>query len=101
MEISFLTQEKNGMDVWDAPLVAHRMPRITDLRADPYERALVANAGFAWQQWMFRRAYVFVPAQTFVGAFIATFTEYPPRGKPASFSVGDALTQLQTGSQGN
>ena len=52
-KISFLTQEHNGMDVWDAPYTVHRMPRIADLRADPYEFAQRSNASWAWQQWAF------------------------------------------------
>jgi len=35
-----------------------------------------------------------------VAKFLGTFKEYPPRQKPGSFSVGDALSQLQTGVQG-
>jgi len=100
-KISFLTQESNGLDVWDAPYTAHRFPFITDLRADPFERASVSNASFGYGQWHFRRSYLLVPAQTFVGGFLASFKDYPPRGKPASFSVGDALSKLQTASQGN
>jgi arylsulfatase A-like enzyme len=97
-KISFLTQEQNGQDVWDAPYVAHRFPRIADLRADPFERASARNASMYWQDWQFRRAYLLVPAQGFVGAFLASFKEFPPRGKPASFSVGDALKQLEPAS---
>ena len=88
------------MDVWDAPFVAHRFPRITDLRADPYEQAQQRNASFAWQQWAFRRAYLLVPAQGVVGGLIKSFMEYPPRNKPASFSVGDALKKMQTAPHG-
>jgi arylsulfatase A-like enzyme len=99
-KITFLTQEQNGMDVWDAPYVPHRFPRITDLRADPFEKASVLNASMAWQNWQFRRAYLLVPAQGFVGGFLATFKEYPPRGKAASFGVGDALSKLQTAPHG-
>ena len=43
---------------------------------------------------MFRRAYLFVPAQTIVGKFVKSFKEYPPRALPASFSVGDALKMI-------
>ena len=100
-KITFLSQESNGLDVWDAPYTEHRFPFITDLRADPFERASVQNASFAYQDWHFRRSYLLVPAQTFVGGFLASFEEYPPRGKPASFSVGDALSNLQTAPQGN
>ncbi len=93
-KISFLTQEHNGFDVWDAPYTYHRAPRICDLRADPFEFAQQANASWAWQQWMFRHCYVFVPAQGYVGKFIKSFKEFPPRSLPASFSVGDALKMI-------
>ena len=48
-----------------------------------------------WQDWMFRRVYVLVPAQGIVGAFVKSFKDYPPRGLPASFSVGDALKMMR------
>jgi arylsulfatase A-like enzyme len=95
-KISFLTQEQNGMDVWDAPYVQHRMPRITNLRSDPFEFAQHRNASTQYQDWMFRRAYIFVPAQKYVGKFVKSFVEFPPRGLPASFSVGDALKKIST-----
>ncbi|MHA1567544.1 MAG: arylsulfatase [Alphaproteobacteria bacterium] len=93
-KISFLTQQCNGMDVWDCPFTAHRFPRIANLRMDPYEQAQLRNASFGWQEWAFRRAYVMVPAQGIVGKFVGSFKDYPPRGEPASFSVGDALKML-------
>ena len=99
-KISFLTQEDNGFDVWDTPFKAHRAPRIVDLRADPYEFAQQRNASWFWQQWAFRRGFVYVPAQEYVGAFIASFREFPPRSAPASFSVGDALKSLETAGSG-
>lgn len=68
--------------------------RIVDLRADPFETAQQRNASFGWQEWAFRRAYVLVPAQGIVGKFVKSFEEFPPRGLPASFSVGDALKMI-------
>jgi arylsulfatase len=47
-----------------------------------------------YQDWLFRRVYLFVPAQGMVGAFVKSFEDYPPRGLPASFSVGDALKMM-------
>jgi len=106
-KISFLTQSAVGIDVWDAPYVAHRFPVITDLRADPYERAYgrgdrsgAGTASFNYDEWHFRRGYLLVPAQAFVGQFLASFEEFPPRSAPASFSVGDALKKLASASQG-
>ena len=65
-------------DVWDAPCVPHRFPRIADLRADPFERGSVRNASMYWQDWQFRRAFVLVPAQGIVGGLLKSFAEYPP-----------------------
>ena len=54
--------------------------------------------GQSWNydEWMFRRVYVFVPAQAYVGAFVKSFVEYPPRALPSSFSVSDALKKIST-----
>jgi len=93
-KISFLTQECNGFDVWDCEFTAHRAPRIVNLRQDPYEFAVRPNASWRNQEWMFRRAFIYVPAQAYVGNFVKSFIDFPPRGLPASFSVGDALKNI-------
>jgi arylsulfatase len=94
-KISFLTQESDGFDVWDREFVVHRAPRITNLRQDPFEQAAhPGGASWNYDEWLFRRAYLFVPAQSYVGAFVKSFEEFPPRGLPASFSVGDALKKI-------
>jgi arylsulfatase len=43
---------------------------------------------------------VLVPAAAYVAKFIETFEEFPPRSKAASFSIGDAVSSIQTASQG-
>jgi arylsulfatase len=93
-KIQFLTQECNGFDVWDCEYMTHRAPRIVNLRQDPFEFAVRPNASWNYQEWMFRLGYVFVPAQAYVGGFVKSFKDYPPRGLPASFSVGDALKKI-------
>ncbi len=94
-KITFLTQTAKGNDVWDAPFVAHRYPRITDLRADPFEHAQQPMSTMGWQDWAFRRTFLIVPAAGIVGKYFATYKDFPPRGLPASFSVGDALKKMQ------
>ena len=89
------------MGVWDCEYTSHRQPRLTDLRADPFERAQQYGATNYWGDWVFRRAFVYVPAQGMVGQLMATFKEYPPRSKPASFSVGDALKGLEVAGGGS
>ena len=93
-KISFLTQECNGFSVWDCENKVHRAPRITNLREDPFEFASQAGASWNYDEWMFRRGFMFVPAQSIVGNFVKSFKDFPPRGLPASFSVGDALKKI-------
>jgi len=35
-----------------------------------------------------------VPAQTYVGNWLASFKDFPPRQKPGTFSIGDAMEKL-------
>lgn len=100
-KIMFTRQDAIGLEVWNGEFVNNRAPKITDLRADPYEiYANVPGSSFKSELWWFNRAYLMVPAQEFMAEFLGTFKEFPPRSKAASFSVGDALGQLQTASQG-
>ena len=95
-KLSFLTQEAIGLDVWDKTYTAHRFPFITDLRADPFENASIRGNSMGYDDWHFRRAYLLVPAMGYVGKLVKSFSEYPPRSAPASFSVGNALKSLET-----
>jgi len=87
---NFLEQRAHGAGVWDEPLVAKRLPSIFNLRSDPFERAS-EDADVFYRKWMFDRAFLLVPAQAIVGEFLKTFKEFPPRQKPASFSIDQAL----------
>ena len=74
------------------------MPLITNLRRDPYERAHVTSN--TYYDWMIDRVFFLVPAQQYVANFLATFREFPPRQKPASFSI-DQVMQTMTNSTGS
>jgi len=87
-KVMFLEQRAHGFDVWAEPFVKLRLPRVFNLRADPFERAMHESWGY--QRWHFDHAFMLVPAQAIVQKFMATFKEFPPRQKAASFSVGDA-----------
>jgi arylsulfatase len=80
------------LQVWEEPFVCTRAPMMINLRQDPYERApITSNTYFDWK---FRLAFVAVPVQAIVAKFIATFREFPPRQRPASFSVDQIMEQL-------
>jgi arylsulfatase A-like enzyme len=81
------------LQIWSEPFVKTRAPLMINLRTDPYERAPITSNTY-WD-WSLDHAYLLVPAQQFVGQFLATFKEYPPRQKPGSFTVDQVLESLQ------
>jgi arylsulfatase len=90
----FLEQkEYNTLRAWIEPWTELRVPLVTNLRRDPYERAHVTSN--TYYDWMIDRVFLLVPAQTYVGQFLATFKEYPPRQKPASFSIDQVMEKMQ------
>ena len=92
-----MEQRAHGLDVWREPLVPLRVPKIYNLRSDPFERG-DEDASMFYDKWMADRAFLLVPAQAIVGEFLKTFEEFPPRQKPASFSIDQALEKrAQTG----
>lgn len=89
----FKEQRQNGtLQIWAEPFTSLRLPKIFDLRADPYERADVTSNTY-WD-WMLDRAYLLAPAQAVVGEFLATFEEYPPAQRPDSFSIDQIQEEL-------
>jgi hypothetical protein len=82
------------MDVWREPLVSLRAPNLYNLRSDPFERA-TEDATLFYGKWMADHTFLLVPAQAIVGEFLKTFEEFPPRQKPASFSIDQALEKAR------
>jgi arylsulfatase len=78
--------------VWMEPFVPLRVPLIENLRRDPYERADITSN--TYYDWLLDRAFLLVPAQAFVGNFLGTFKEYPPRMKAASFSLDQVMEKV-------
>ena len=74
-------------------LRALRLPKIFNLRIDPYERADITSN--TYYDWLLDRAFLLVPAQDYVGEFLATFKDFPPRQKAASFNLDEVMTKLQ------
>ncbi len=79
----FREQRAHGMEVWRNPYTELRMPRIFNLRMDPYER--MDHEGAGYEQWMAEHIFLMMPAMTKVAQFKATFQEFPQRQKPGSF----------------
>jgi len=98
-KLVFAEQRSRTFRVWSDPFVPLRLPKLFNLRSDPFERADTDANNY--DTWWIRRIFVLVPAQTFVGEFIQTFQEFPPRQKPAKFNVDDVLKNLSKASAGN
>jgi len=95
-KIVFGEQRLRGtMQLWAEPFVTLRVPKMFNLRTDPFEFADITSNTY-WD-WLANHAYLLVPAQKIVGDFLATFREYPPRQKAASFTVDQVLAKLQEG----
>jgi arylsulfatase len=93
-KLLFMEQKCQGtLEVWANPFTPLRAPMIFNLRLDPYEQAEITSNTF--YDWELRHAYMLVPAQEYVSRFLATFKDYPPRQKAASFSIDQVLEVLQ------
>ncbi len=73
-----------------------RMPKLFNLRSDPFETA--DEEGMDYERYRAERLFVLVPAQQYVGQFLATFKEFPPRQKGGSFGIDKVVESLQQGS---
>lgn len=93
-KMHFTLQNARGLAVWNQPMVNLRAPRIFNLRSDPFERA-DEDASVFYDKWFADRAFLLVPAQGIVAEFLRTFEEFPPRAKPASFSIDQALDKAR------
>ena len=95
-KLVFLEQRVRGtLQIWAEPFVSLRLPKIFNLRTDPYERADVTSN--TYYDWLLDHAFLLVPAQDYVGKFLTSFQEYPPRQKAASFNLDEVMAKLQEG----
>ncbi|XHM78789.1 arylsulfatase [Mesorhizobium sp. ANAO-SY3R2] len=93
-KLVFMEQRAPGtLRIWSEPFTNLRLPKIFNLRTDPYERADITSN--TYYDWLFDHAFLVVPAQDYVGQFLTTFGEYPPRQKAASFNLDEVFGKLQ------
>ena len=92
----FLEQRATGtLQVWMEPYTELRVPKIFNLRTDPYERAdQTSNTYF---DWMIDRAWLVIPAQAMVAQMMESLKEFPPSQKSASFTIGQLMKKLEAG----
>jgi arylsulfatase A-like enzyme len=93
-KLVFMEQRAPGtLLIWSNPFTNLRVPKIYNLRTDPYERADVTSN--TYYDWLIDHAYLMVPAQAYVGQFLTTFKDYPQRQKAASFNMDEVMANLK------
>jgi len=97
-KLVFMEQRAHGFDVWQEPLVTLRVPKLFNLRSDPFERA--DHEGLGYQQWRLDRIFLLAPAQAYVATWLQSFKDFPPRQKPGSFNLNSVMESLEKGSGG-
>ena len=86
-------REPGTMKVWSEPFVTLRVPKLFNLRTDPFERADITSVKY--YDWFVNHVFLLVPAQAFVAEFLQTFREFPQRQKAASFNLDEVLRKMQ------
>jgi arylsulfatase len=95
-KVIFMEQRCAGtLQVWAEPFTSLRVPKIFNLLTDPYERADITSN--TYYDWLLDRAFLLVPAQFYASEFLATFRDYPPRQKAASFGIDQVIEKLEAG----
>ena len=81
------------LQIWAEPFVPLRVPKLFNLRTDPFERADVTSNTY-WD-WVLDSGILVLTAASVVGQFLATFKEFPPRQKAASFTIDQVVAKLE------
>ena len=93
-KVVFMEQRVKGtMQLWAEPFVVLRLPKLFNLRTDPYERADITSNTY-WD-WVVDNAYLVLAGTAVMTEFLATFVEFPPRQKAASFTIDQAVAKLE------
>jgi arylsulfatase len=94
-KVTFLEQEAEGLRVWQDPFKVLRAPLLTNLRMDPFERAEHENA-MGYQRWYMDRMFLIAPAGAYIGKWLQSFKEFPPRQKPGSFNLDRVMESVMS-----
>ena len=99
-KLVFMEQQSSKFGVWVYPFVQLRIPLVFDLRMDPFERAQHnSNSYYEWMEGIIQ--FAGGASQSIAAKMIATFKDFPPRQRPASFNLDEVLKSLTAGQEGN
>ena len=90
----FMEQRCEGtLRVWAEPFTRLRVPKLFNLRTDPYEFADITSN--TYYEWFFRRDYIVFAINLVATKFAETFKDFPPMQKPNSFTIDDAIEKMR------
>ena len=93
-KVVFMEQRMTGTcQIWAEPFVQLRVPKLFNLRTDPYERADITSNTY-WD-WMLDNIFLLLAATSLTAEFLSTFEEFPPRQKAASFTIDQVVEKLE------
>ncbi len=99
-KLVFMEQRCHGtLQVWAEPFTRLRLPKIFNLRTDPYEFADVTSN--TYYDWFLHNCYFIYAAQVGAAMFAETFKEFPPVQRPNTFTVDDALAKMREAASGD
>ena len=98
-KVVFMEQRCHGtLQVWAEPFTRLRLPKLFNLRTDPYEFADVTSN--TYYDWILYNDYFIFAAQAAAAMFADTFKEFPIIQKPNTFTIGDAIAKMSEGVAG-
>ncbi len=93
-KIVFQEQRCQGtLQVWAEPFIPLRVPKIFNLRTDPYERADITSN--TYYDWFLDHDFIAFYGTAICTQFLETFKDFPPRHPPARFTIDQAVEKLQ------
>ncbi|RDJ02738.1 arylsulfatase [Rhizobium grahamii] len=98
-KLVFMEQRAESFDVWQDPLVVLRLPKLFDLRSDPFE--IGDHEAIGYPRWRIDRAFLLVPAQAYVAQYLKSFQDFPPRQPPGSFSLAQVIAKMKAAANTN
>jgi arylsulfatase A-like enzyme len=97
-KVVFKEQTHKRMEVWSGEFTNLRLPKLFNLRADPFERG---DESILYDKWVVDHAFVQVPMQEAAAQWLQSFKEFPVRQKPASFNLDAVMETLESGAKGS
>ncbi|MBA2963791.1 MULTISPECIES: arylsulfatase [Ramlibacter] len=99
-KIVFMEQRCQGtLQVWAEPFTRLRVPKMFNLRTDPYESADVTSNSY--YDWFLYHGYFMFAAQAAAAKFAETFKDFPPIQRPNTFTIDDAIAKMGDSAAGS